>query len=158
MAKGTIQKLVSKNESAKELYDKSYGYAVFSNIKAAFLITSARGKGVAVHKESDGRVYMKMGSLGAGIGYGLQKMQVVFLFQTKRAFDNFLNSGWRAETAADVAVAKKGATFDIEFKNGIAVFQLTEKGLMAQANLSGSKYSIVKKLNRSVENPYVRNK
>ena len=61
-----------------------------------------------------------MGSLGAGIGYGLQKMQVVFLFQTKRAFDNFLNSGWRAETAADVAVAKKGATFDIEFKNGIA--------------------------------------
>jgi len=103
---------------------------------------------VAIHKESGKKVYMKMGSLGVNIGYGIQKMQVVFLFQTKKAFDNFVNKGWRAETGADAALAKKGASTDIEFKSGIAVYQFNDKGLMLQANLSGTKYYKADKLNK----------
>jgi len=146
----TLQKLFKEKESAKELYDKSYGYAVFSNMKVAILLTSARGKGAAIHKESGKKTYMKMGSLGVNVGYGIQKMQVVFLFQNKKVFDNFGNKGWQADAAVDAALIKKGVTLDVEFRNGIAVYQFTDKGLMLQANISGTKYWKSKKLNKGV--------
>lgn len=151
MEKDVLERFFTEEEEGEELFEQSYGYAVFNNIKMALLLTSSRGKGVAVNKESGKRTYMKMGSLGVNIGYGLQKMQVLFLFQTKEAYENFIDKGWRADAAADVALIKKGEVIDVEFRNGIFVYQFTEKGLMLQANLSGTKYYPSKKLNKGVE-------
>ena len=148
MEEHVLERLFKEKEQAKELYDKCYGYAVFNSMKVAIMVTTAHGKGVAVHKESGTRTYMKMGSIGVNIGYGLQKMHVIFLFQTQEVFDNFVNKGWRADAEANIAVAKKGGALDAEFKNGVAVYQFTDKGLMLQANISGTKYMKSKKLNR----------
>lgn len=147
MAKETLDQLLAKSGKAKSLYDKSYGYAVFDNFKLSLILATARGNGLAMRKDSDEKTYMRMGSVGLNLGLGGQKMQVVFLFQDKRTFDNFVDNGWRAESSADAAAGKKGASAEADFVKGMATYQFTEAGLMLQANISGTKYWKNDKLN-----------
>ena len=48
MAQETLDRLFAENGRAQELYAKSAGYAVFSNVKVSVGITGGGGKGVAV--------------------------------------------------------------------------------------------------------------
>jgi len=149
MAADVLSDLYDKRPKSKELYSKAYGYAVFDNWKMSLLLASGRGGGVAVEKDSDKRTYMKMGTLGFNVGLGVQKMQVVFLFQDKRTFERFTNKGWKADASANAAIGKSGATVDAQFVNGMAVYQFTDKGIMLQADISGTKYYKNKKLNNN---------
>ena len=56
--------------------------------------------------------------------------------------------GWKAETGANAAAGTAGANVGTQFIDGIAVYQITESGLMASADISGTKYWKHKKLNR----------
>jgi lipid-binding SYLF domain-containing protein len=134
-----LQEVLTKSPSAKALYDKAYGHAVFSNLKIAIGISGGGGSGVAVPK-SGKRVYMKMGTAGVGLGLGGQKYQVVFLFENEKAFRSFVDKGWEADASAQAAAGSKGADAASTFKNGVAYYQLTDKGLMASADISGTKY------------------
>jgi lipid-binding SYLF domain-containing protein len=147
MAAKALQTVFSKNPAAKDLYGKAVGYAVFSNLKIALGGSLGGGSGVAVPK-SGKRVYMKMGTAGIGFGIGGQKYQVVFLFETQEAFRSFVDKGWQAGTSAQAAAKDKGANVGAAFKNGIAFYQLTKKGLMASADISGTKYWKNDDLNR----------
>ena len=148
MAKETLRELFEKSPKARSLFkNKAYGYAVFDNLKLSLFISGGGGVGVAVDKRSDERVYMKMGTAGLNIGLGGQKYQVVFLFQDRDTFWKFVNKGWQADTAANAVAGTAGANAEATFTNGIAVFQLTEAGLMLQADIAGTKYWRHKKLN-----------
>jgi len=103
---------------------------------------------VAVNSATGQRTYMKMGTGGIGLGLGGQSYQIVFFFETQQAFDRFVTKGWQADASANAAAGTKGANETASFSNGVAVFQLTNKGLMAQADVSGTKYWKHKKLNR----------
>jgi lipid-binding SYLF domain-containing protein len=139
MASKALETVLAKSPSAKSLYDKAYGYAVFDNVKVAIGISGGGGSGVAVPK-SGKRVYMKMGTAGIGLGLGGQKYQVVFLFENEQAFKSFVDKGWQADTSAQAAAADKGANAAATFKDGVAFYQLTDEGLMASADVSGTKY------------------
>ena len=103
---------------------------------------------MAVEKASKKRTYMKMGTAGINIGLGAQKYQVIFLFEDKATFDNFVNKGWQADANANAVAGNKGLNAEAAFEDGIAVYQLTEAGLMLQADIAGTKYWKNKKLNR----------
>ncbi len=139
MAAKALSTVLAKSTNAKALYDKAYGYAVFDNLKIAIAVSGGGGSGVAVPK-SGKRIYMKMGTAGVGLGLGGQKYQVVFLFQTEQAFTSFVDKGWQADTSAQAAAGDKGANVGATFKNGVAYYQLTDKGLMASADITGTKY------------------
>jgi lipid-binding SYLF domain-containing protein len=138
--KETLNQLLEKSKEAKNLYDKSYGYAVFTNMKFAFFISGGGGSGEAVAKSSGKKTYMKMGTGGIGLGLGGQKYRVIFLFETKEVFDKFIEKGWGGGGGANAAAGKAGANATAEFKNGVAAFQFTKAGLLALADLSGSKF------------------
>ena len=148
MARETLERLSSAKPASRELYDSAYGYAVFDNFKLSLVITGGGGVGVAVQKGTGERTYMKMGTGGVNLGLGGQKYQVVFLFETQKTFDNFVQKGWQADAGANAVAWKSGANAEASFVSGIAVYQLTEAGLMLQADLSGTKYWKSKKLNR----------
>ena len=148
MAEEAISELFDTKPKAKELHDRAYGYAVFDNWKMSLLFASGHGGGIAVEKSTGNRTYMKMGSIGLNVGLGVQKMRVIFLFQDERTFDRFVNKGWKADASANAALAKEGVNVDAEFVNGMAVYQFTDKGLMLQADISGTKYYKNKKLNK----------
>jgi lipid-binding SYLF domain-containing protein len=147
MAKETLDQLFSENAKAKELYENSYGWAVFDNLKIAIGFSGGGGNGVASVKGAETKTYMKMGTAGVGLGLGANKYQVVFLFQDSKTYDQFVNSGWQADAGATASAGTSAAEVKTDFVNGLAIYQITEKGLMANADVAGTKYWKDDKLN-----------
>jgi lipid-binding SYLF domain-containing protein len=147
MADEALETVLSAHEGAKSLSAKAYGYAVFDNLKIAVGISGGGGSGVAWTKDGSERTYMKMGTGGVGLGLGGQQYQVIFLFQTEKVFRSFVDTGWKAETGAQAAAGTAGASAEASFHNGIAIYKMNEAGLMASADISGTKYWKNKKLN-----------
>jgi lipid-binding SYLF domain-containing protein len=146
IASEALDSLFEQSPKAKELSEQAYGYAVFDNWKFAFGVSGGGGHGVAVANDG-ARTYMKMGTGGVGLGLGGQKYQVIFLIQDEKTFNSFVNVGWQADASASAAAGTEGASAASSFVNGIAVYQLTEAGLMANADVTGTKYWKHKKLN-----------
>jgi lipid-binding SYLF domain-containing protein len=100
-----------------------------------------------VSKSSGKHVYMKMGTGGIGFGLGVNKFQVVFFFQDETTMSNFVEKGWQADAGATASAGKNAAEAKTNFVNGLAIYQLTEKGLMLNADIAGTKYWQHDKLN-----------
>ena len=147
MADAALETVMNGNWKAEELFETAYGWAAFDNLKIAFLLSGGGGNGMAIRKESGERTYMKMGTAGIGLGIGGQSYQVIFFFQDERTFHNFVEKGWKADASAQAAAGKDGVNATTGFVNGVAVWQITDKGLMASADISGTKYWKNKKLN-----------
>jgi lipid-binding SYLF domain-containing protein len=147
MADAVLEQVKNSNWKADELFESAFGWAAFDNLKIAFLISGGGGNGVAIEKGTGKRTYMKMGTGGIGVGIGAQSYQVLFFFQDERTFTNFVKKGWKADASAQAAAGTDGANATTGFVNGIAVWQVTEKGLMASADISGTRYWKNKKLN-----------
>ena len=148
MAQESLNTLLADGGKAKLLFDNSYGWAVFDNLKLAFGFSGGGGNGVAVVQETGNKTYMQMGTAGVGIGLGVNTYQVVFLFQDSRTFKNFVDNGWQADATASAVAGETGAEAKTDFTNGMAIFQITDKGLMAHADIAGTKYWKNKKLNK----------
>lgn len=147
MADEALNELFARTDKAKELFDQSYGWAVFDNMKIAFGFSGGGGNGVAVNKGTDIRTYMKMGTVGVGFGLGGKKYQIVFLFQDQKTFTSFVEKGWQADATAQAVAGTAGAEVQSGFSNGLAIYVLSDKGLMASADIAGTKYWKNKKLN-----------
>jgi lipid-binding SYLF domain-containing protein len=147
VAKAALDEVLQKAEGSRALYDKAHGYAVFDNMRITFIFTGGGGSGVAINKATGKRTYMKMGTGGLSLGIGAQKYQVIMFFETEKIFTDFIEKGWKAESSATAAAGTAGAGKGTTFINGIAVYQITEAGLMASADISGTKYAVDKKLN-----------
>jgi lipid-binding SYLF domain-containing protein len=159
IAKDALNVITTNRERAQDLFDKSYGWSVFDNFKLSLGISGGGGRGVAVRKAENQRIYMNMGTVGLNIGLGAQKYQVVFFFEDKGTFDDFVNKGWQADANANAvagiyganaesAVGSAGANYEASFNNGLALFQITDAGLMLQADIAGTKFWKNKKLNK----------
>jgi len=147
-ATDAISELLTKVENADTLYDEAAGYAVFGAAKAGLILTGGGGNGVAVNNKTKERVYMNMGTGGLGLGAGVQKFRLVMLFETDEALQKFIDGGWDSAVSAQAAAGKAGSNFASSFVNGVAIYQLTEKGLMAQADLTSSRFWVNDDLNQ----------
>ena len=147
VADEALAEVLKDAPKANDLFAQAEGWAVFDNLKVTFIVSGGGGTGVAVDKASSKRTYMKMGTGGLSFGIGAQKYQVIMFFDTSERLEKFIKEGWKAETAANAAAGSAGANVGTAFIDGIAVYQITEAGLMASADISGTKYSIHKKLN-----------
>ena len=156
MAQESLNRLFAENPKTKPLFEQSYGYAVFDARQTKVMVSGGGGDGVAIERATGKKTYMKQATLGVGIGLGIQVYQVVFLFESRDGFDNFVEKGWEVGAGANAAAGDEGknagasatgkdavsagADTAVAFSNGMAVFQMTEKGLMLQADISGTKY------------------
>jgi lipid-binding SYLF domain-containing protein len=148
MADSAMKELLAESEHAKKLHEKAYGYAVFSVVKVAVGITGGGGEGVAFAKRAmDDPIYMEMATGGIGIGLGGQKYRTIFLFENQKAFDEFVFDGWEGDAEANAAAGTAGANTASSFTNGVVIYQITDKGLLANADVSGTKYWMDKELN-----------
>jgi len=145
--KTTVKAIISSSKSADALFRASYGYAVFDSRKSSFLITTGKGIGVAVRKGSGERTYMHVATLGANFGAGMKFYQGLFLFETKAAFDAFVNRGWQADAGAGATLGKASLEAEAKFTNGMAYYQISETGILLDASLTGTKYWKSKELN-----------
>jgi len=146
MSKDTLTTL-RKDANARDLLDKAYGQAVFDTTKGGFIVTGAGGTGVATHKTGGQPVYMHMGEGGVGLGAGLEKYRLVLLFENQETYDKFVEGAWSAAASAQAAAGKNGTGTVAKFNNGVAVYHLTDKGVIAQVDVTGVKFWPADKLN-----------
>ena len=146
MSKSAMDSL-RKDPSAKQLIDSEYGHAVFDTTKGGFIVTGAGGTGVATHKNGSNPVYMHMGSGGIGLGAGLENYKFIVLFENEDVYKRFVNGEWSAGATAQAAAGRDGAAVVGKFNNGVAVYHITDKGLIAQADVQGVKFWASDKLN-----------
>jgi lipid-binding SYLF domain-containing protein len=144
-AQQVLNKLYSMNPKAKTAVQKSAGYAVFSNFGMKILVAGGgSGKGLAFNNKTKKETFMKMAEIQAGLGFGAKKFQLVWVFETEAAFDNFVNSGWEVggQATAAATTGDKGAAYQgaLSVAPGIWLYQMTDKGLALELTAKGTKY------------------
>ena len=142
-----------RNTALKDLYNErpvakteiaaAPGYAVFSNFDIAlFFVSGGAGYG-AVTPMGAKLVFMNMGQLGVGLGWGVTDFRAVFIFHDKMTMNKFINEGWEFGANADAAAkaGDKGVAIGGEVVlDGITIYQLTESGLALRSSVRGTKY------------------
>jgi lipid-binding SYLF domain-containing protein len=149
----TLKQLYAIEPKAKELIAKSAGYATFSNFGMKILIAGGgTGSGVVIDKSSSKPIFMNMAEVQAGLGIGIKSFQNVFIFQTKTALNDFVNSGWTfgGQVTAAAKYEKNGDAYQdgTLVGPGVLMYQLTDSGLAAEITGKGTKYSKNTDLNK----------
>jgi lipid-binding SYLF domain-containing protein len=139
-AQATLDELLKTQAGVRDLHARAAGYAVFTVTKGGFIVSGGGGNGVAVNKASGQRTYMRMGTGGVGLGIGGQRYGLVILFETADRLDKFLAGGWDSSATAEAVAGQEGVAVRSSFIDGVALYQITEKGLMAHADVSGTKF------------------
>jgi len=142
----TLERLYKAQPSARAAVKSAAGYAVFTSKSMKILLGGGgRGEGIAVDNANYKVTYMKMSEFQAGLGMGIKKFSVVFVFEKKSALDSFVNSGWQfggqttaAAKSGDGGGSLQGAT---SVSPGVWMYQMTEKGLALELTGKGTKYS-----------------
>jgi lipid-binding SYLF domain-containing protein len=145
MAKQTLSRLYKLQPSAKRAIEGAAGYAVFSNFGTKiFVAGGGLGKGVAVSNATKKETFMKMVEVQAGLGFGVKKFSVIFVFESAAAMDDFVNKGWElgGQATAAVKAGEKGASMAgaASVSPGVWMYQLTDTGLAAEITAKGTKY------------------
>jgi lipid-binding SYLF domain-containing protein len=87
---------------------------------------------------------MKMVEIQAGLGLGVKKFRLVWVFEKEADLNAFVNSGWElgAQTTAAAKAAGKGEAFAgaTSIKPGVWLYQLTDDGLALELTAKGTKY------------------
>jgi len=145
-----LKELYKVNPGAKAEIAGAKGYAVFGNTGINVLVVSS-GNGAGVAYKNGQPTYMKMYSAGVGVGVGVKKFYAIFIFKTTQAYDNFVEEGWQAGAQADAAAEDNNQGDSVEgaisLSPDIELYQITSKGLAAQATIQGTKYWKDKDLN-----------
>jgi lipid-binding SYLF domain-containing protein len=145
-AKATLEELFGAQPAVRDLYERAAGYAVFTVTKGGFIVSGGGGNGVAVDKSSGQRTYMRMGTGGIGLGIGGQRYDLVILFETADWLAKFTAGGWDSSATAEAVAGQDGVAVRSSFIDGIALYQISEKGLMAHADVSGTKFWVNEEL------------
>lgn len=145
MTGDTLERLYTAQPSAKKAIKNAAGYAVFSNFGMKILFAGGgSGKGLAVNRKNGKDTFMKMIEVQAGLGMGIKKFRLIWVFENQDDLDDFINTGWEfggQATAAAQAGGEGGAFAGaMSIKPGVWLYQLTDDGLALELTGKGTKY------------------
>ena len=141
--KEALTKFYAMNPQHKKLEDQAAGMLVFPEVtKAGAGVAGEHGNGVLkVHGKTVG--YYSTSSASVGLTLGVAHRSEVIMFMTQKSLDDFMASkGWSVGAETGLAVAKNGGGGDYDsdtLKKSIIGFVFSEKGLIADVSLEGSK-------------------
>jgi lipid-binding SYLF domain-containing protein len=103
------------NPGMKKVLKEAAGYATFSQVSVnLLLLASANGYGVVVENETGREIFMRMGSLGGGVGAGVKDVRVIFVFHDAKVMKQFVEQGWEFGGQADAAAKYQDAGVSAE--------------------------------------------
>lgn len=145
----TLNRFNKEVTGGSEFLKKAKGVLVFPKvIKAGFGIGGEYGEGAL---RIGGKTVEYYSTAAASIGFqlGAQSKSVVLVFLTNKALSNFRNSdGWKAGVDGSVALVEWGVGEDIntiDIKDSVVGFVFSNKGLMYNLTLEGSKFTKIVK-------------
>jgi lipid-binding SYLF domain-containing protein len=131
--------------SARKAVESAAGYAAFSNFGMKILVAGGgTGKGVAVNNKTQATTYMKMAEVQAGLGFGVKKFHLVWVFETEQALNTFVNSGWEigAQATGSAKLGDTGAAYQgaVSLSPGVWLYQVSGDSLALELTAKGTKY------------------
>jgi lipid-binding SYLF domain-containing protein len=141
----TLARLYREKPEARAEIARAVGYAVFDASRLnMFLLVGASGYGVLVDNTTRKETFMSMTRARTGPGVGYKSFRQVLVFNSRALFDRFRSVGVDLSTVnvATVKVGSKGASIDgaVSLNPGLSVYQMTDRGLLLQANWGGVAY------------------
>lgn len=139
----TITRFKVEDPSLSSFFDESLGYAVFPTVgKGGIGIGGAYGKGeLFEHGVKVG--YCDLSQATIGLQLGGQAYSEIIFFETTNAFNQFKSGNYAFSAQASAVAASVGASADVDYNKGVAVFTMAKGGLMAEASIGGQKFSFV---------------
>ena len=135
-----MNSMLEQAPKLQSFYDKAYGYAIFPKVtKAGLAIGGAAGNGIVFkNKEIIGSSKLRQASFGLQAG-GQQYSEVIF-FENKESLDRFTNGNLKFGAQASAVAITEGASVDVAYQNGVAVFTHVKGGLMFEAAIGGQHF------------------
>jgi lipid-binding SYLF domain-containing protein len=144
--------LTSKCENAVEVakktdpglqkfFDGAAGYAVFPSVgKAAIGIGGAYGRGELFE---GGKLagYATLTQASIGLALGGQAYTELIFFEDKAALDRFKTGSFAFAAQVSAVALESGVSANAKYADGVAVFTMSEAGLMYEASVGGQKFS-----------------
>ena len=151
-AQQALSALYAIAPNTRRSIDSAAGYAAFSTFGMKLMIAGGTsGKGLAVNKRTNAQTYMKMLEVQGGLGFGVNKNQLIFVFTTEPALSNFINQGWEFGSQGNLSamVGGEGEMFSgaAAISPGVYLYQITETGLSASLTVSGTRFFVDPDLN-----------
>ena len=136
-----LSKMLEHSPKLKTFKNQAYAYVIFPKVtKAGVGIGGAAGRGI-VYKDDKaiGSSKLKQASIGLQLG-GQQYSEAIF-FKDKEAFEKFTNGNLKFDAQASAVAIKEGASADLSYSGGVAVFTKTKGGLMYEASIGGQHFT-----------------
>jgi lipid-binding SYLF domain-containing protein len=145
MAQDALASLYEIAPGTHRAVDRAAGYAVFSTFGVKlFFAGGTTGKGMVVNKRTGRQTFMDMVQVQGGLGFGVNKNRLIFVFTNEQALRNFIDQGWSFGGQANVSAMAggQGSMFSgaAAVSPGVYLYQLTETGLSATLTVSGTKF------------------
>jgi lipid-binding SYLF domain-containing protein len=122
-------------------FEQSYAYAVLPKVfKGGIWLGGAGGQGeVFEQKQMIG--YCRMSQATLGFTFGGEYFREIIFFRDKEDFDKFKIGEYTFSAQVTGVALSAGAAAKADYKSGMAVFVMTDKGLMVDASLGGQKFN-----------------
>ena len=140
-AADAAKQLLEIDPSMKIYFDQAYAYAVFPTVgKGAFIAGVGYGRGVFFEGgKAIGKASITQLSAGAQIG-GQTYSEFVF-FRDKDRAEDFKSGRYEFGAQATAIAVTSGLGMAGTYTEGVAVYIIPKAGLMADASVSGQKFS-----------------
>ena len=147
MRDATLKRLYKVKPSVRNEIAKAEGYAVFdANQANVILLVAGNGDGVLVDNATGQNTFMTMKRLGTGPGLGFKKYKQVLVLKSRKLVDTFKTVGADVSASGDATIKLsehqegKGADHVVSLDPMVSVYQLTDRGVLLQANWGGMAY------------------
>jgi lipid-binding SYLF domain-containing protein len=137
----------TKDPGIERFFNSSYGYAVLPKVfKGAFILGGAHGRG-QVFEQGQMVGFCSMSQATLGFSFGGEFFREIIFFRDKLDLDVFKTEEYTFSAQATGVALTTGAAAKADYKAGMAVFIMTDTGLMVDASLGGQKFKYVPKAN-----------
>ncbi len=122
-----LEDLFAAKPELRDRIKKAAGYATFKQTNVhLLLVASSNGYGVLVDNKTATPTYMRVASIGGGIGMGVKDLRVIFIFNDPAVMRQFVEQGWQFGTDADATAkyentgiaAEQTAKANVNFEEG----------------------------------------
>jgi lipid-binding SYLF domain-containing protein len=138
-----VARFKERDPGIERFFESAYGYAVLPKVfKGALWIGGAYGKGHVFEKN---RMvgYCSMSQATLGFSFGGEFFREIIFFRDKWDLDKFQSGEFTFSAQVSGVALTAGAAAKADYKDGMAVFVMTDKGLMVDASLGGQKFTYV---------------
>ena len=141
--KEAIAAFKAQDPTIQSFFDNSYAYAVLPKVaKGAFWVGAGGGRGQVF--EQDKMVgYCKMSQATFGFSFGGEFFRELIFLRQKQDLDRFTTGEFSFSAQVTGTAVSVGAAAKVDYKDGMAVFVMADRGLMVDASLGGQKFNYV---------------